>query len=106
MFSIPINIAEFGSCRYDAAFPKLEFGSDEQKTNKDGVLQWTVVCLWRAPEQRTTEIINITVPMKQDPSEVLQPGDEIGFKDFKLYCGETNGKKWYSFSAAGIGKRK
>ena len=93
-----------GSMYFDAAFPKTEYGTDEQKKNAAGVPLWSVQVLLRQPDSRKTESLTVTLPAPQDPATVLEPFTPIAFEGLRVMTGENNGRVWVSFAADKCGK--
>lgn len=93
-----------GAMYFDAAFPKTEYGTGEQKQTAEGVPLWSVQVLLRQPDSRKTESLTITIPAAQDPAAVIEPFTPIAFEGLRMMTGENNGRVWVSFAADKCGK--
>lgn len=91
---------------YDGASPALEYNSDVQKTDESGNPKWKLRALWRGENSRRTETLTVTVPLAQNPDDVIAPFTPIAFKNPRVMTGENNGRVWVSFAADGIANVK
>ena len=106
MKAFPISLNEGDKCYLDQIRRKLEYGTQEQKTNADGVPLYVCGCLLRQEGSNRTEDFQVTIPSKQDITEGIPPFTPIGFAGLRMMTGENNGRPWVSFFADSITKAK
>lgn len=91
-----------GTFRFDTCTARTEYGTDTQKTNAEGIPQWTVSVIYRGAEDARSELMNVTVSQKDNPSDSIEEFAPVDFDDMHIMSGDNNGRTWVSLSAAGV----
>lgn len=107
-YYLPLATNLFDSVRFIGITPKTERvnGEDKQKTNSEGVLQWSVSALVKFQEgNQETEVFTLAVPIelanKINAIEELTPIRLIGLSGGKWSKNTTDKTSW-SFQISGV----